>query len=159
MSAWYLVCFLFKWNCTWYYKRQVNRRHCSFLYIAEFQVQIVCPLYLPKQSQSIKILGRAPALAPQALYFGYNIMSLLQSTHTILKFLSILGYEPSNRHWLDKSTSLKNRKWMSAWSLVWFLSKWNCTWYYERQVNRRHSSFLYIAEFQVQIICLCYIYL
>ena len=58
----------------------------------------------------VEILGRAPALAPQALCFGYKIMSLLQSTHTILKFLSILGYEPSNRHWLDKSTSLKNRK-------------------------------------------------
>ena len=60
--------------------------------------------------QNVKILSRAPALAPQALCFGYKIMSLLQSTHTILKFLSILGYEPSNRHWLDKSTSLKNRK-------------------------------------------------
>ena len=107
--------------------------------------------------QNVKILSRAPALAPQALYFGYNVMSLLQSTHTILKFLSILGYEPSNRHWLDKSTSLKNRKWMSAWSQNWFLSKWNCTWYYERQVNRRHSSFLFIADIQVQIICSTYL--
>ena len=86
------------------------------------------------------------------------LVHVLTTKHThYFQFLSILGYETSNWYWLDKSTSLKNWKWMSSLPLVWFLFKWNCTWYYERQVNRRHSSFLIIADIQVQIICSTYL--